>query len=167
MPPRHDFGASKRAKCGEVKHINHNVGALSRMGVEREISHNWRLPPAESCGFVGRERDLHAAVMGFLAVALPPHSANTTFPAGGGGRVRGAMLKKIGLDPGWPDIQIIYDGQYYGVELKNHVGRISDAQARAHEAIRDAGGCVCVCRSVREVELFLREHGIPLKARAS
>lgn len=75
----------------------------------------------------------------------------TAFPAGGGGRIRGAKLKRAGLTPGWPDIQLIAkDGRYYGVEVKTPTGRLSQAQRSLHKRLEDNGCQVVVVRSVEE-----------------
>lgn len=75
----------------------------------------------------------------------------SAFPAGGGGRIRGAKLKKAGLTPGWPDIQLIAnDGKYYGMEVKTPSGRLSQAQRSLHKRLEDNGCQVVVVRSVEE-----------------
>lgn len=108
-----------------------------------------------------KEADLHKAVVDFLALTLPKDATFTTFPAGGGGYVRGAMLKRAGLAPGWPDIQIIYDGKYHGIELKREGGRVSPSQKACHEQIEHAGASVAVCRSIDDINQSLLEWGIP------
>lgn len=121
------------------------------------------------------EAQLHRAVADYLAVALPESACFTTFPAGGGGKVRGAQLKSRGLRAGWPDVQVLYRfsypdtihprSQFVGLELKTATGRLSPEQIECHAAIRRAGGLVFVCRSVEDVESFLSGLGIPLRAR--
>jgi len=75
----------------------------------------------------------------------------TAFPAGGGGRIRGAKLKKAGLTTGWPDLQLIArDGKYYGIEVKTTSGRLSQAQRSLHKRLEDNGCKVVVVRSVEE-----------------
>lgn len=109
------------------------------------------------------ELSLHKTVAQFLALALPDDAAWTTFPAGGGGHMRGKILKGAGLKAGWPDIQVIYRGRYFGIELKARKGVLSDKQKSAHLEILDAGGAVCTARSVDEVEDFLRFNDVPLR----
>lgn len=113
------------------------------------------------------EQQIHNAVVDFLSLALPADVPWTSFPAGGGGRVRGAQLKRAGLKAGWPDIQILIDGLYCGIELKAP-GKYAEPHQRViHETIKQCGGRVAVCRSVEEVEGTLRGWGIPLKASAA
>ena len=109
------------------------------------------------------EADLHRAVADYLAHAIT--SPWTTFPAGGGGRARGAQLKGMGLTAGWPDIQIVHGGRFYGIELKAK-GKYPEPHQRAiHDAIRTAGGRVAVCRSLAEVEDALTTWRVPIRAR--
>lgn len=116
------------------------------------------------------EDGLHQTVAEFLAIALPPSYPWTTVGHGGGGRFRGAQLKKRGLHKGWPDIQILQPphGRFIGPELKRPVGgKPSDDQLLVHAMIRTVGGAVEFCHSLDEVEIFLRHQGVPLRATAS
>lgn len=110
---------------------------------------------------VQAERALHRACAQYLAKVLKPDVVWTTFPAGGGGKARGGMLKALGLKAGWPDIQIIREGRYYGVELKAIEGSLSKAQRDVHEQIKLAGGYVSVCRSVNDLERQIVDWRIP------
>lgn len=119
---------------------------------------------------------LHQDVADFLRLALrEPKTVWTTFPAGGGGKVRGAKLKRAGLRAGWPDIQVISHAsgtgalvRFLGIELKAprkpRKGDVSDAQEETLEAIFKAGGSYAICRSVAEVEAALRRAYIPCHA---
>jgi hypothetical protein len=117
------------------------------------------------------EHDLHRAVADYLRVALKPPTIWTTIGHGGGGRVRGAMLKAAGVQKGWPDILIMhYAGMSYrgvkvvGIELKAAKGRLSPAQKATDSAFFGVGAHYFIARSVDEVEGFLRGVGIPLHA---
>ena len=68
------------------------------------------------------ELSLQTDIVDMLRKKLKKKVLFTAFPAGGGGRVRGAKLKKAGLQAGWPDIQLIYQGYYYGLEVKTETG---------------------------------------------
>lgn len=111
------------------------------------------------------EAQLHKAVAQYLAAALPPEVVWTTFPAGGGGKVRGAQLKERGLRAGWPDIQLIVGGSFVGIELKAPRGKLYREQVARHDEIREAGGYVFVCRSLEGVASVLRGLGVKLRAR--
>lgn len=101
------------------------------------------------------EDDLHRAVAAYLDLALPPEVAWTTMPAGGGGRVRGAKLKAAGLKRGWPDVQLVYQGRYIGIELKSGSGRLTSEQRATHKRLTLAGGLVYTATSLAAVEGFL------------
>lgn len=110
------------------------------------------------------EDEVHTAVAAYLARAITPPWRFSTFPAGGGGAVRGALLKKRGLARGWPDIMLLHpSGVWHGIELKSPIGRL---RIRPEQAafIEWADGRVAVCRSVDQVEATLRAWGIPLRA---
>lgn len=111
------------------------------------------------------EQSLQIAVAAYLGHALKPPTIWTAFPAGGGGRTRGAFLKAMGLKAGWPDILVIAPGPWIlGIELKAKAGRSSPAQLAIAEQFRAAGMFYEICRSVEEVERDLFLHGIPLSA---
>lgn len=110
------------------------------------------------------EAQLHRQVAAFLDVALPASAVWTTFPAGGGGKVRGAKLKACGLRAGWPDLQVIYAGRFIAIELKAKTGTTSQEQDDCHRQISRAGGEVFLCRSLRDVELSLQCVNVPLRA---
>ncbi len=110
------------------------------------------------------EDDLHRAVADYLTLAMPPAVPWTTMPAGGGGKVRGARLKAMGLHPGWPDLQIVFRGRYIGIELKSGKCVPSSAQKAMHARLRLAEGLVYTATSVEAVEGFLRGAGVPLRA---
>ena len=70
------------------------------------------------------EMSLQMDIVDMLKSKLKRDVLFTAFPAGGGGRVRGAKLKKAGLQAGWPDIQLVYQGRYFGLEVKTQTGRL-------------------------------------------
>jgi hypothetical protein len=112
-----------------------------------------------------REKALHKAVAAYLALAVDVPW--TTIGHGGSklpiGVARG--LKEMGLQPGWPDIQLLHQGRYHGIELKAPGEYPSPVQREVHEAIRAAGGLAAVCRSLEDVAEILHVWGVPLKAR--
>lgn len=114
------------------------------------------------------EQTLHAAVAGYLRLALRPPTVWSTFPAGGGGRVRGGILKGAGLQRGWPDLLVLHPAPtctaVVGIELKAPTGRPSEAQAAMERAFRDAHAAYEFCWSLENVEHALRTNGIPVHA---
>lgn len=86
----------------------------------------------------------------------------TAIGHGGGGALRGAILKGMGLKAGVPDVVLLYRGRAFWIELKAGTG-LSDAQKRVHGAIAVAGGIVTVCRSVQDVRDRLEIWEIPTR----
>ena len=111
------------------------------------------------------EAQLHRAVAQFLRRALRPPTTWTTMPAGGGGRIRGAQLKAMGLQPGWPDIIVLDSGpNVIGIELKVKKNDQSPAQRMIAQAFKDVQAWYILCRSVEEVEKALRFCKVKLYA---
>jgi hypothetical protein len=112
----------------------------------------------------------------FLKLALREPVFWTTFPAGGGGKTRGAFLKAMGLQAGMPDILIFQPGttlnngvsftRLIGLELKATKGRQSESQKEMAARFAAVGGVYLIARSLDEVEILLRAAGVPLFARA-
>jgi hypothetical protein len=112
------------------------------------------------------------AVAGFLNSRLIPPDFFSAFPAGGGGKMRGWLLKVMGLKPGMPDFfPVVINGIEYGIELK--VGRdvLSDAQIRTHADLLAAGVTkeIAVCRpspenTLNQIREVLERWGAKLRA---
>jgi hypothetical protein len=108
------------------------------------------------------ETRFHIECAGWLDWALPPDAAWTTFPAGGGGEIRGYVLRQMGLKPGWPDIQIVYRGRYFGIELKAKKGTLQDSQVECHQLLIRCGVMpVAVVRTLDALKAALTAYGIP------
>ena len=93
---------------------------------------------------------LQSAIFACIKELLNPDVLITCFPSGGGGRVRGAKLKKMGLASGYPDLQLLHKGKYYGLEVKTESGRLSPAQSELHEKLKLQGARVAVVRSEKD-----------------
>lgn len=112
------------------------------------------------------ELDLQAATMTYLALALPPDAVAHHSP-GEGKRTRRAQgeLRRSGYQTGWPDIEIIFRGRVYFIELKRPKGGgLSPSQRAMHRKLEYCDAPVMLCRSVPEVEAALREACVPLRA---
>ncbi len=110
------------------------------------------------------EADLQAAVMAFLRSALPPDAVANHAP-GEGKRSKAAQaaLVRSGYRKGWPDIEVVWRGRAYFIELKAAHGIMSAAQRETHRQLVYAGAEVMVCKSVEQVEAALREAGMRLR----
>jgi hypothetical protein len=126
------------------------------------------MPWAERLPTVKRnnaEEKLQRQVMEFLALALP-HDAIAHHSPGEGLRSKRAQgeLVRSGHKKGWPDIEIVWRGRIYFIELKAPGGYPSAAQREMHKRLMYCDAPVMLCRSVDEVESQLREATIPLRA---
>jgi hypothetical protein len=109
------------------------------------------------------EQILHKQIAAFLDVGLGGNATWTTIPLGGGGKLRGSILKGLGVRRGFPDVAIFDGGRALFLELKAPKGRVSDEQTACHKALRRAGCVVYVIRSLDEAIIALRECGVPLR----
>lgn len=107
------------------------------------------------------EMQLHKIVAEWLEIALTPETFWSTFPSGGGGVVRGANLRTMGLKSGVPDLMIVHRSEAYFIELKTAKGVLSAAQVECHEQLLEAGARIVVCRSLRDVANSLKAWNIP------
>jgi len=92
------------------------------------------------------EYDFQVWCARWLDENLAPWARYTAFPASGAtSRQRGAMLKKMGLKPGWPDFQIIARppkakaAEFIFIELKIPTGRLSSEQKILHDFLDKSG----------------------------
>jgi len=79
-----------------------------------------------------------------------------------------SWYKAEGLRAGMPDVCIpimFWDGTRYGalyIELKTAKGKVSPAQAAIHDALREAGNYVAVCRSLDEARAVIEQCYKPI-----
>jgi hypothetical protein len=113
------------------------------------------------------EHQLQASVAEFLGFALPPLEAVFCSIPNGGKRDKGTAgkLKAEGLQPGAPDLLILWRGKAIGLELKTRAGRLSSDQLAFSMRWTTAGGLYAVARSLEEVAALLDAAGVPLRAR--
>jgi hypothetical protein len=111
------------------------------------------------------EDDLQEQVAEYLAVALPLGAVQHHSPGEGlrSKRARGKLVRS-GFCKGWPDIEIVWRGRIYFIELKAKNGTRSAAQRETHRRLTYAEAPVMLCRSLAEVEAQLRECCVPLRA---
>lgn len=111
------------------------------------------------------EAQLQAQIASYLSVALPVDARFHHSPSEGkrGWRSQ-AALKSSGFSAGWPDLEIIWQGRVYFLELKSEKGRVSPAQAECHAGLIAAGASVAIIRSLEEAVSQLRAWGVPLRA---
>ncbi len=111
----------------------------------------------------GVEQKLQQQVATYLGWALAPPAWFSSIPAGGGGEMRGRIIKGTGYKSGTPDLLIVAEGRAWFIELKAPRGMLSEAQRRTIPALEAAGAHVVVCRSLDEVRGALDAWGIPTR----
>lgn len=109
------------------------------------------------------EQDFQRQLVKALAYALPKDCFFTHFPMGGGGELRGAILKGLGAKSGVPDLLFVYQGKANWLELKSKAGTLSIEQRATQSDLIAAGSRVETVRSIPEALDRLRDFGIPLR----
>lgn len=121
------------------------------------------------------EHSLQWHVAGLLDKHLAAPAWYTAFPAGGGGEMRGKILKGMGLKSGIPDIWIICPVTLqltdrsvlvpllYGLELKKTgKGTPSDAQIATQQTLTLMGVRCANCDNLEQVkQVVFGEWGLP------
>lgn len=112
------------------------------------------------------EHELQVTCAAYLDWALPDDAAWCHVPnEGKRSKAAGARLKREGLKPGWPDIEVIYRGRSIFIELKAPGKYPSKVQRDIHTRLTMAGCLVMpCCRSIDAMVEFLKLF-IPLKGR--
>lgn len=75
-------------------------------------------------------------------------------------RASGAPRWRRGVQPGVPDILVLYRGRFIAVELKSLDGRCNRAQRAARERILAAGGVWWGCKSAHAPMRALAQSGV-------
>jgi hypothetical protein len=96
-----------------------------------------------------KERELTRLILEYLRWALP-----------------GAWIRKnlgtLGQRRGIPDIEVIYRGTPYFLEVKTPGGRLSPYQEREIEALKEAGARVFVVTTLEEVHSIFKPERVSL-----
>lgn len=114
------------------------------------------------------EQALGMAVADYLSLALPPEVLWTAVGHGGGGKIRGAILKRMGLLSGVPDLVIFYNDEFgvyrvLWIELKSSTGRQSPEQRDFAARAIILRHFYSLCRSVSDVEAALKKFHVPMR----
>lgn len=108
-----------------------------------------------------QEETIHRAVVELLQVSARPGVFWTHMPAGElRTEATGRKLKAMGTKPGVPDLILVRDGHFYGLELKRENGRLSRAQVAAHQELAEAGATVVVAYGLDEAIRVLKGWGM-------
>jgi len=112
------------------------------------------------------ESALQSSIVQFLRLSLPAGYKVLSIPNGGKrDRITGAILKREGAISGAPDLEIIGPGGSVAfIELKTATGRLSASQKAFGDWCGEWSVPFAVCRSLGDVQAFLDDLNIPLKA---
>jgi len=105
------------------------------------------------------ESQIQIAVMEHLRLRALPGVVAWHVPNGGSrSKAEAGRFKAEGVVPGIPDINILWAGHFYGLELKAEKGRVSPAQQDMHEQMTAAGATVAVAygldAAIRQLEAW-------------
>jgi hypothetical protein len=107
------------------------------------------------------EQQIQAAVFEHLALRGAPGTFAFHCPNGGWrSKIEAKILQHIGVKAGVPDVIAVKDGKTFALELKSDSGRLSEAQRRAHEALRRAGASVAVAFGLDEALAQLEQWNL-------
>lgn len=107
---------------------------------------------------------LQAAVVSYLAQALPPTAFFGFFPLGRGGLFHGLRMRDLGVREGFPNLLVLYDGCAYCIELRTSGYTPLSSQRDCYAALQDARVPVTVARSLADVQRFLSEEcALPMR----
>lgn len=115
------------------------------------------------------EAQLQRAVASYLSLVLPDKVMWSAIGHGGGGKIRGAQLKAMGLRRGLADFYIawytINGQQTLWIELKSKDSRQSDEQKQFQICVENIGHSYIICRSIDQVVNAIILCAVPTKAR--
>lgn len=114
------------------------------------------------------EFKLHCVIADYLRAAMPKrllwwHTANGEARSA----ATGARLKRMGVQRGMPDLFVFHDGELIAIEIKADKGRLSPEQADVADRLVALGAHYILARSLDDVEIGLRNRGVPLLATAA
>lgn len=114
------------------------------------------------------EHALQRACVQYLKTLPPPPKGpwwTAVAPLPGTSARQGALAKGLGLQPGTPDLILVWDGVFVGIELKAAKGQQSSAQKAAKAAIIVAGGFYYLCRNLDDFGFAIADARFRARAR--
>jgi hypothetical protein len=111
------------------------------------------------------EQDLQITVARYLDLVLDPEQVVWTAvnPQPYKSKAAAGLAKACGQKAGWPDLQFVYQGKLFLIEMKAMSGTYTDSQREMFPRLRRLGIPLATCRSLTEVDLALDSFGIPHK----
>lgn len=107
------------------------------------------------------EDQIQAAVVLHLTMRALPGVVFFAVPNGGvRSKTEAARMKATGTKPGVPDLVIVREGRFYGLELKAEKGRVSEAQGEMIAALEAAGARCAVAFGLDDALTALERWGL-------
>ena len=104
---------------------------------------------------------VHKPLVAHIRTRLVPGVVWHHSPNGGWRDARqGALFKHMGTRAGWPDLEFLAGGEFFGLELKAPKGRPTESQLETLDAIRNAGGHGVVAEGLDEAIRCLSFWGL-------
>jgi len=120
---------------------------------------------------IDREGPIHRACLQFLRAVLPGalihHSPNELDMAGKSAMRAVVKAKSFGMQPGWPDLEVLYRGLFMTFEVKAEGGAMSKSQRAMRDAFAAQGVHYAVVRSVDDVKEALDDWGIDYRGQVT
>lgn len=115
------------------------------------------------------EQAIQRSCVDFLRMCAPREGFhyNAINPVPAKSKAVAGISKAMGLQPGTPDLLMVWKGRAIFVEFKAPGGRLSPAQRDCHAGLMLAGALVHTVTSLDDFIDFLSTIGIPLRARAA
>lgn len=111
------------------------------------------------------EQAIQIACVDFLRAALPMAFIWHVPNEGKRSEVEGGVLKRMGLQPGFPDVAILLQARLYIAECKAPGKHLTAEQEACVRALHAAGArYLGVWRSIEDAERMCRHAGLPLRA---
>ena len=115
---------------------------------------------------IDREGPVHLAILNYLKMKYPGalihHSPNSVTMQGPAVQRLIAKNKHMGMLPGFPDLMMLFDGVFYGFEVKAGKNKPQKNQLEVGETIEYNGGIFAVVYSIDDVAevMGLHPHGV-------
>lgn len=110
------------------------------------------------------EDKIHRDILEYLRLVLPGaainHAANEVGLSGKQAERIVGKAKAMGMRPGWPDLEVIYQGRALFFEVKAPEGRVSLVQRQTQADLAANGALCAVVRSIDDTRACLRTWGI-------
>ena len=111
------------------------------------------------------EGSIHRSILHWLQWKLPKdavvhHSPNELDMAGPAAARQVEKARGMGTKGGWPDLEIVWRGRVYFIEVKSEIGKVDGSQPECHEDLDRAGAPVGIARSINDAEALVIKWGI-------